>query len=176
MARISKDSRRPLMPARKSSVRSSSSSSSRSFTSWDPDASVRMFMERSREASTFDEDCYPTDSESGFPSGRSSPEPYPPTPIGPPLANDTTAITERNTFSCTFFPDMPTSDLVAAAREAADAVTMATRALDSHTSDESPLHFVGFGTLSRDTAFRRPVRASANRYAASTRRFVDILT
>ncbi|KAG8746263.1 hypothetical protein FRC10_005512 [Ceratobasidium sp. 414] len=179
MVRASKDPRRSLMLARKSSVRSSGSSSSRSFTSWDSDASVRMFTERSHEASAFDEDCYSTGSESDLQSGRTSPEPhgYPLTPIDSPSANDTIVTTERDTFPITFFTDMPTSDLVAAAREAADAVAKATQAPDPYTSGESPMHFVGFGTLSKkEITFRRPVRASANRYAASTRRFVDILT
>ncbi|KAG8761600.1 hypothetical protein FRC12_009377 [Ceratobasidium sp. 428] len=177
MSRSYKDSKRPLMLTRNSSVRSSISSSSRSFTAWDPDASVRMFAERSRDATLLDEDLYLTGSESDPQSGRTSPEPYPLTPIDPPSTNDTTFTTERDTFSVTFSTDMSTSDLVVAAREAAEAVTMATHAPDPYLNDESPVHFVGFGTLSkREVTFRRPVRASGNRYAASNRRFVDILT
>jgi hypothetical protein len=76
------------------------------------------------------------------------------------------------------FPaDMATSDLVIAAREAAQALTAATQAPDPYPNGDSRLHFIAIGTLpEKEVTFRRPVRASANRYAASTRRHVDILT
>jgi hypothetical protein len=71
---------------------------------------------------------------------------------------------------------MATSDLVVAAREAAQALTVATQAPVPYPDGDSRLHFVAFGTLQeKEVTFRRPVRASANRYAASTRRYVDIL-
>ncbi|KAG9105708.1 hypothetical protein FRC07_009117 [Ceratobasidium sp. 392] len=132
---------------------------------------------RSHEASLFDEDLYLSGSDSDTQSGRTSPESYPLTPIDPPSTNDITTKPERDTFPITFSADMPTSDLLVAAREAAEAVTLATHAPDPYLSDESPVHFVGFGTLSKkEVTFKKPVRASANRYAVSTRRFVDILT
>ncbi|QRV82080.1 hypothetical protein RhiJN_10095 [Ceratobasidium sp. AG-Ba] len=174
-----KELKRPFTLGRTYSRRSSvSSSSRRSFSSWDPDASVRMFTERSRDAALIDEVHYLASSETESSSGRNSPEPsdYPSASTDLGLPTNPTPITERNPFAVSFSSDMPTSDLVAAAREAADLVAQASD-LDPYPNEETPVHLVGYGTLpKKEVKFRRPVRAAANRYAASNRRYVDILT
>jgi hypothetical protein len=72
---------------------------------------------------------------------------------------------------------MPTSALIEAARDAAQAVTIITTDHNPYSDSDKQEHFVGFGTLSqKEISFRRPRRACKNRWAASTRRYVDILT
>lgn len=173
--------KRPLVLVRNSSARPSSSmsmSSRRSSATWDRDASVRLFIEKTREAAPFDEDLYPTSSEADSESGRTSPATdY--TPSLPTSSNDSMlppspGTTFRNPF---LNPHTSTCVLVAAAREAAQALTLATQAPDTYPNSDVQEHFVGYGKLPHKAImFRRPVRAAKNKWAPSTRRYVDILT
>ncbi|KAH7345696.1 hypothetical protein B0J17DRAFT_764290 [Rhizoctonia solani] len=172
-----KDVRRSFL-ARPSSARSLSTSSSRSsLSAWRPDASVRLFIERCHDASPFDDELS-LGSEADLTSGRTSPEPlYDLSPIPPTTAQFKTRTmrTSSNIQTSVFTLDMATSALVAAARDAAQAVSV-TVDPDQYSPINEPELYIGFGTLSkRDVAFRRPRRACVNRWAFTTRRYVDIL-
>ncbi|CAE6458014.1 unnamed protein product [Rhizoctonia solani] len=173
----SKDVRRPF-PARSSSARSLSTSSSRSsLSAWRPDASVRLFVERCHDASPFDDESS-LGSEAGLTSGRTSPESRDDlSPISPKTYYTTKVRkADRNIQNSIFAPDMPTSALVVAAREAAQVVAVDIRSNPYSPVDEPEL-YVGFGTMSKkEVIFRRPQRARANRWASTTRRYVDILS
>lgn len=72
---------------------------------------------------------------------------------------------------------MPTSALIQAARDAAEAVAVTTTDATPYPDSNKQEHFVGFGLLpQKEVVFSRPRRACKNRWAASTRRYVDILT
>ncbi|CAE6402945.1 unnamed protein product [Rhizoctonia solani] len=178
MSLKSKDMRKPLL-ARPASVRSSSISSSRSsLSSWHPDASVRLFIDRSRDVSPFDNESS-LGSETDLTSGRTSPEPrYDLSPVSSTTAQCKTQALKNDTdikFT-DFTPDMPTSVLVAAARDAAAAVAAATNP-GSYSPIDEPEFYVGFGILpKKEVTFRRPRRARANQWALATRRYVDILS
>ncbi|CAE6468054.1 unnamed protein product [Rhizoctonia solani] len=174
----SKDMRKPFL-VRSVSVRSSSTSSSRSSSSlWNPDASVRLFIDRCRDVSPFDDESL-LGSETDLASGRTSPEPpYDFSPISPTMAQCKAPgfKMDTNTTLMIFTPDMPTTALVAAARDAAAAVAAATDP-DPHSPIDEPELYVGFGTLAKkEVTFQRPRRARVNRWASTTRRYVDILS
>ncbi|KAF8595955.1 hypothetical protein BDV93DRAFT_611142 [Ceratobasidium sp. AG-I] len=180
---LGNDLKRPLVLARKSSVRSCSSmstSSRRSSATWDRDASVRLFIDRTREATPCDEDLYLTGSEPDSQSGWTSPvlSDYTPSLPASSSTNHSTLPPSPVTFRNPFLnPDTSTSALVAAAREASQALTLSTQAPDPYPYNDVQEHFVGFGKLpQKEIMFRRPVRAAKNRWAPSTRRYVDILT
>ncbi|CAE6405044.1 unnamed protein product [Rhizoctonia solani] len=161
-----------------SSVRSLSTSSSRSsLSAWRPDASVRLFAERCHDASPFDDELS-LGSETDLTSGRTSPEPlYDLSPI--PLTSARYKAQAReaasNIQTSVFTPDMATSALVAAARDAAQAVSAATD-YDQYSPVDEPELYIGFGTLpKKGIAFKRPRRACMNRWASTNRRYVDIL-
>ncbi|CAE6416804.1 unnamed protein product [Rhizoctonia solani] len=175
----SKDVRRPF-PSRPSSIRSLSTSSSRSsLSTWRPDASVRLFVERCHNASPFDDESS-LESETDLTSGRTSPEPRDDlSPISPTTTQYKTKAlkADRNIQNSIFTPDMPTSALVVAAQEAAQTLAVYMGSDPYASVDEEPELYVGFGTMSKkEVMFRRPRRARANRWASTTRRYVDILS
>ncbi|CAE6540547.1 unnamed protein product [Rhizoctonia solani] len=175
----SKDVRRPFL-ARPSSARSLSTSSSRSsLSAWHPDASVRLFIDRCHDANPFDDESS-LGSETDLTSGRTSPElQYHDglSPISPMATQWGTKALKPDPIarSSTFTSDMSTAALVAAARAASKAA-----AVDMDSGSYSPIDepelYIGFGTMSKkEVKFRRPRRACANRWASTTRRYVDIL-
>ncbi|KAJ1302112.1 hypothetical protein OPQ81_000943 [Rhizoctonia solani] len=170
-----KDVRRPFL-ARPASVRSLSTSSSRSsLSTWRPDASVRLFIERCHDASLFDDESS-LGSDTDLTSGRTSPEPlYDLSPISPTTTQCGLQAPKMDTSiqNSVLAPNMSTAALVVAARQAAEAVAIDT---DSYSPVDEPELYIGFGTLSKnEVMFRRPRRACKNRWASVTRSYVDIL-
>ncbi|CAE7229086.1 unnamed protein product [Rhizoctonia solani] len=173
----SQDARRPLQ-ARPLAARSPSTSSSRSsLSAWHPDASVRLFIERCHDVNPFDDESS-LGSETDLTSGRTSPEPqYDLSPISPTATRHDRKVLKSNIGirNSAFTPDMTTSALVTAAQEAAKAVAVALDS-DSYSPIDEPELYIGFGTMSKnDVVFRRPRRARVNRWASTTRRYIDIL-
>ncbi|KAG8688768.1 hypothetical protein FRC11_004813 [Ceratobasidium sp. 423] len=117
-------------------------------------------------------------SETDLTSGRTSPEPrYDLSPISPTTAQCKTHAprTDTNIQTSVFTPDMTTAALVAAARDAAQAVAAAMDS-ESYSPINEPELYVGFGTMPKnEVTFQRPRRACKNRWASTTRRYVDIL-
>ncbi|CAE6505269.1 unnamed protein product [Rhizoctonia solani] len=131
---------------------------------------------RCHDASPFDDESS-LGSETDLTSGRTTPEPRCDlSPISPTTQCKTHALkTDTNIQTSIFTPDMSTAALVAAARDAAQAVA-ATMDSESYSPIDEPEFYVGFGTLSNnEVMFRRPRRACKNRWASTTRRYVDIL-
>jgi hypothetical protein len=135
-------------------------------------------LHRCRDTSPFD-DSSSLGSEADLTSGRTSPESrYDLSPISPTSAECEESGMKTDTYTklTIFTPDMPTSVLVAAARNAAAKVGVAVDA-DLYSPVDEPELYVGFGTLpKKEVTFRRPRRARVNRWASTTRRYVDILS